>query len=182
MKKLNTISKTETVFAASAIIIGTLSHFLYEWTGKSRYIGIIAPVNESVWEHLKLVFFPIMLLTAFESLAYRKMNIRMGNLMQVKVVSALLGMAFTVVVYYTYSGIVGKNYLIADIMLFIASMISAYVFSARKLKEGASETSGGLMSAWVLFFAVFVAFALFTFNPPEINLFLDPASGAYGTA
>lgn len=37
---------------------GTLWHFVYEWSGENPIIGAIAPVNESVWEHLKLLFFP----------------------------------------------------------------------------------------------------------------------------
>ncbi len=43
------------------IVLGTLMHFMYNWSGKHPFAGLIAPVNESVWEHMKLLFFPMLL-------------------------------------------------------------------------------------------------------------------------
>ena len=40
------------------IILGSLSHFFYGWSGNFFLVGFFSPVNESVWEHLKLLFFP----------------------------------------------------------------------------------------------------------------------------
>ncbi len=48
-------------------ILGTLSHFLYGWSGSRVLVGLFAPVNESVWEHMKLLFFPMLLYFVFES-------------------------------------------------------------------------------------------------------------------
>ena len=45
--------------AVFTIITGTLLHFVYEWSGESLFVGIFSPINESVWEHLKLLFFPM---------------------------------------------------------------------------------------------------------------------------
>ncbi len=42
-------------------ILGTLLHFVYEWSGSNVIVGIFSPVNESVWEHLKLLYFPMSL-------------------------------------------------------------------------------------------------------------------------
>ena len=39
-------------------ILGTILHFLYEWSGDNKIIASFSAVNESTWEHLKLVFFP----------------------------------------------------------------------------------------------------------------------------
>ena len=44
-----------------SIILGTLLHFTYEWTGENKIIGIFSATNESVWEHLKLTFFPMLI-------------------------------------------------------------------------------------------------------------------------
>ena len=41
--------------AVFTIITGTLLHFVYEWSGESLFVGIFSPINESVWEHLKLL-------------------------------------------------------------------------------------------------------------------------------
>lgn len=45
----------------SVSLLGTLLHFTYRWSGRNPLIGLIAPVNESVWEHMKLLFFPMLL-------------------------------------------------------------------------------------------------------------------------
>ena len=37
-------------------ILGTIGHFLFEWTGENAIVGLFFPVNESTWEHLKLLF------------------------------------------------------------------------------------------------------------------------------
>ena len=36
---------------------GTLLHFTYEWSGENPFVALYSPVSESVWEHLKLLFF-----------------------------------------------------------------------------------------------------------------------------
>ena len=46
-------------------IVGTLSHFLYDWLGKNVFAGVFCPVNESPWEHLKLLFFPFAIYTVY---------------------------------------------------------------------------------------------------------------------
>ena len=40
------------------LMIGTLSHFFYQWSGENFFVGLLSPVNETIWEHLKLLFFP----------------------------------------------------------------------------------------------------------------------------
>ena len=47
--------------AIGSIVIGTLLHFLYQWTGENCVIAAFSAVNESVWEHLKMLFFPMLL-------------------------------------------------------------------------------------------------------------------------
>jgi hypothetical protein len=42
-------------------LLGSLIHFLYDLSGKSLLVGLIAPINESVWEHLKLPLVPTLL-------------------------------------------------------------------------------------------------------------------------
>ncbi len=47
-------------------IVGTLLHFVYDWSGQNPAVGIIAPVSESTWEHLKLLFMPALLFTLIQ--------------------------------------------------------------------------------------------------------------------
>ena len=47
-------------------LLGTLGHFLYDWSGENKLIGYFFSVNESTWEHLKLLFFPTIIFSVFE--------------------------------------------------------------------------------------------------------------------
>ena len=49
-------------------VLGVLLHFTYEWSGDNAVVGLFSAVNESTWEHLKLLFFPFLLLTILEVL------------------------------------------------------------------------------------------------------------------
>ena len=50
----------------TAAVLGTLDHFAYDWSGKSLPVGAFCAVNESTWEHMKLLFFPVLLFTAVQ--------------------------------------------------------------------------------------------------------------------
>ena len=41
------------------VVFGVLLHFLYEWSYNSVWIAPFSGVNESTWEHMKLLFFPM---------------------------------------------------------------------------------------------------------------------------
>ena len=45
-------------------ILGTLFHFVYDWCRLARLIGLFVPVNESTWEHMKLLFIPMLIYIA----------------------------------------------------------------------------------------------------------------------
>ena len=46
-------------------ILGTLAHFIYEWSNENFLVGLFTPVSESTWEHMKLLFFPMLLYGVF---------------------------------------------------------------------------------------------------------------------
>ncbi len=160
------------------VIAGTLVHFIYGWFGGTA-AAFIGAVNESTWEHLKLLFWPFFVFGILEYIAYGK---NLKGFLPAKGLSVLIGMILIVVLFYTYSGILGKNFLAIDIALFVIGTGAAYFFSYRHLYRlrsrylsAASETGAILLLA-----ALIVCFLLFTYHPPEIGLFLDPVSGHYG--
>ncbi len=166
--------------AAFGLLAGTLLHFVYEWFGGSFW-AIIGAVNESTWEHLKLLFFPILFFGILEYFSYGKNT---PGFIPIKTVSILLGMALIVVLFYTYTGILGFNLAPIDISLFVIGILSAYWFSAKQLAQppswALSSAANALFAGILLLLLLF--FIVFTFSPPEIGLFLDPVTGNYGLA
>ena len=102
------------------ILLGTLLHFVYEWSDKSPIFGILGAVNESTWEHLKLLFWPAII---FSVLEYIMIGKDFNNDIAAKAVSFYVGIILITSLFYTYTGIIGKHFLVADISIFIISVI-----------------------------------------------------------
>lgn len=169
--------KLQTFGFLFTIVIGTLLHFTYEWSGENALVGAFSAVNESVWEHLKLIVVPMLLFGVAEYFIYGR---KKENFIAVRFISILLGMAVIITVFYTYSGILGRDYLVADILLFVLAVYIAYRFSNRMLQTNrlSSKPAKGLALAGIL--VLLVCFTAFTFAPPHIGIFRDSTSGGYG--
>ena len=168
---LNEIKQYSIVGAVFTLIAGILLHFVYEWTGGNNLIAIFGAVNESTWEHLKMLFWPIILFGVIEYFIYGK---EYRNFASIKVLSALLGMATIVVLFYTYTGILGDNYLILDILVFIVGIVTAYIFSTKNLISQKKYSSDfWTKTSVLLLLLLIILFVLFTFLPPNIGLFRE---------
>ena len=149
-------------------ILGSLLHFTYKLSGENTIIAIFSSINESVWEHLKLLYFP-MLLTTIIGYFYIGKYIR--NFLCSKTLGIIISMAFTVIFFYTYSGILGKNIPAIDISsFFIATIFGefvAYILMVNKFKCNKIFAITALI-------IIFICFVIFTFNPPNIGIFENP--------
>lgn len=155
------------------IIVGALLHFAYQYSGENRIVGLFTPVNESTWEHLKLLFFPMLLYFVMEYFAFGR---DVGNFIGAKSIGLLVGMVLIVVLFYAYTGIVKRNILFADISIFIISVVAAFIVSWRIMINGCAIPNYAIIL--VLMFVIF--FFVFTYYPPHNVLFLDPVSKGYG--
>lgn len=163
--------------AIFTLILGTLLHFTYDWSGANEFISYIAPVNESIWEHQKLLFIPMILFTIIELFTYGK---DLPNFIQVKVLSIMVGIVVTIASYYTYSGIIGNNCLIADIGTFVIGTLVAYMFSYHFLQTTRFSSHLSRIVMLILLGILILCFVLFTVDPPRIPLFQDSPTGTYG--
>lgn len=169
---LEKIKKYSIIGAVFTLIAGSLLHFVYEWSGSNEIVSVFGAVNESTWEHLKLLFWPIVFFGIIEYFVYGK---SMRNFIPVKVMSILLGMLTITALFYTYTGILGENYLVLDILTFVVGVIVAYVFAYRNLKSQDKYTSKTAQTlGWLGLIALIAAFVIFTFYPPDIGLFEEP--------
>ena len=109
--------------AAFVIILGTLAHFFYEWSHKSSIVGIFTPINESTWEHMKLLFFPMLL---FSLIAITKLKDIYPCITSSLLSGILAGTALIPIIFYTYTGFLGYNLLFLEISAFIFAVISAF--------------------------------------------------------
>lgn len=164
------INKAEFISAFAVMLSGTLLHFAYNFSGQNFIVALFAPVNESVWEHLKLLFFPVFFVTCCASLFYTGKNL---PVFFAHAVSVLCGMLFLVVFYYTYSGILGYSAMFIDIALYYVTVILVYVFSAAIMRKERTVIPYTLPGVCI-FIVMSGVFFLFTLYPPAIGIFLPP--------
>ena len=155
-------------------ILGTLLHFTYELSGGNSIIASFSAINESVWEHLKLLFFPMLLATI---IGYFYIGKNVPNFLCSKTIGIITSMLFTVIFFYTYSGILGNNIAIIDISLFfVATILGEYV--AYKLMNSTFKCNTKI--AIFALILIGICFVTFTYSAPEWGIFKDPITGQYG--
>lgn len=64
----------EIIGTAFIIFLGSAFHFTYELSGRLAVVGAFSAVNESVWEHLKLAFWPSLIWLLIEYLPIKKLT------------------------------------------------------------------------------------------------------------
>ena len=161
-------------FAVTSLC-GTLLHFLYDWLGEAVWIAPFSGVNESTWEHMKLLFWPMFIYAIIESFFFRDQE----DFWCVKLKGILLGLALIPIMFYTYNGVIGKSPDWLNISIFFISAAAAYIYETRKFNEGTEICKKPKRTIAALCF-IAVLFIVFTFKTPEIGIFRDPLTGMYG--
>ena len=156
-------------------LVGTLLHFLYDWLGGASWSAIFSGVNESTWEHMKLLFFPMALYALFERFFFWDRD----DFWCVKLRGTLLGLSLIPILFYTYNGAIGKSPDWLNISIFFISAAIAYIYETRLFNRG---TLSCKTSRWatLLLFLIAILFAVFTFKTPSIGIFRDPLTGEFG--
>ena len=163
MKQLKSYTIGGIIFV---LILGSVSHFFYEWSGYNLIVGLFSPINESTWEHMKLVFFPMLLFSLFA-------NSKLKSIYQCITSSLLFGIligTFLIpIFFYTYTGILGYNVLVLDLITFILAVICSFSSVYRLTLSCRMQNHTTIL--FIAVCVVFVCFILFTVYPPSIALF-----------
>ncbi len=170
MKK---ILKYELFSLAFVCVFGVLLHFFYDWSNNNIIVSLFSAINESIWEHLKLLFFP----SIFTWILAKILHVGDGNYYKIKLNGIILGMIFIVIFYYTYTGIIGKDFAILDIGSFFIAAIISCVYTLKKYDEFGNCN---IYVSYLIIVLISTLFFVFTFKPLHINLFLDPIEKQYG--
>ncbi|MBQ9802853.1 MAG: hypothetical protein IJW51_07295 [Clostridia bacterium] len=160
-------------FAVTALG-GTLLHFLYDWLDKAVWIAPFSGVNESTWEHMKLLFWPMFLFAIVQSFFFKDQEDFWG----VKLKGTLLGLGLIPVIFYTYNGVIGRSPDWINIAIFFIAAAVAYIYEIRQFNNGAPHKNPKLAIA--ILSVIAILFVVFTFAPPEMGIFRDPLTGTYG--
>lgn len=158
------------------VVVGSAMHFVFAWSGDWWPVALVAAVNESVWEHLKLAFWPGLIWSLLE---YRVLRRDALQFWAAKGIALAVPPLIIVLVFYGYTGLMGDNYLVADIGTFVLAVVCGQLVSLRLVGAGIRQVwlrsaATALLSCEIL------AFSAFTYFPPPMFLFEDSRSGLRG--
>lgn len=155
-------------------ILGTLLHFLYDWTN-SPITALFSAVNESIWEHMKLLFVPTL---TFAFIQRKFFAGSFKNFWWAKLMGIVAGLLSIPILYYTYTGALGVSADWFNITIFFLAAAVCYITEAMFIKKEKSFCHSGVAVAVLCL--IVVTFVVFTFYPPFIPLFKDPSTNLYG--
>ena len=160
---------------AVAGLVGTLLHFLYEWTGESVLVAPFSGVNESTFEHMKLLFWPTFAFSIIESRYFYDRE----DFWCVKLRGILLGLSLIPIIFYTYNGAIGKSPDWVNIAIFFVSAAIEFIYETRQFNNKSLICKNPKVPIGILL-SIALLFIVFTFLTPEIGIFKDPLTGTYG--
>lgn len=175
MKK--TLKVWEIVSFLFVCAVGSLLHFVYEWSGGNAVAASLCAVNDSTWEHMKLFFMPYLLFTLIE--AFSAVG-KAPNYFAAKAVSCLIGLVSIPMLLYTLQGAFGKTPDLVNILIFFVAAAIAAFFSYSFLQSSVLQSKVWQVVGVIVFAVLFLAFVAFTRRPPQLPLFRDPVTFQYG--
>lgn len=152
-------------------IFGAIGHFLYEWSGNNIIVGYFFSINESTWEHLKLLFFPT---AVFSLIEYSFVKKEIKNYAAAVTISVVVGMISIITLFYTYSGVLGYTIDFINIIIFYISIIIMLIVKNKIILNEKFEGQKISHFCVLLWFVITILFIFFTYNPPQIGLFKTP--------
>lgn len=168
------IRNYQIISAIFICILGTLLHFTYELSGGNGFVGAFSAVNESVWEHLKLLFFPMLLSTIIGYFSFIKSK---SNFICAKALGIIVSMLFIIIFFYTYTGIIGKSIVFVDIASFFVAVILGEYLTYKLITNNFKCNN---IVAIIVLVIILICFIVFTYSPPNLEIFKDPVTNQYG--
>ncbi|MCX7774236.1 MAG: DUF6512 family protein [Clostridia bacterium] len=150
-------------------LLASLLHFGYSLTGFYP-LSFICAVNESTWEHIKIIFFGALFTDVFLYFKYFKGN---ANFIAGLAPSLASIMVSVPMMFYGYMGVIGRDVFILDLIIAYLAGFFAQRILLRFTCGGKDFSSWKTASALAVVIMIFMFF-LFTWYPPNLPLFQPP--------
>lgn len=158
-----------------AFALGILLYFAYELSNESQFVALVAPVNNSIWEQLKIPFFSILL---YGVIVYLFAKGEFPNILFAKVISAVVTSLFALMMYFGYTAIMDQHIFLDLLVLLVAIVLGQFLSLGILNVKG--HVSGFNFVGLILLLGIMMTFATYTYEPPTHELFKDAETNTYG--
>lgn len=156
-------------------VIGTIGHFLYEFSNHNKVVALFAAVNESLWEHIKIALTPTFLWAIYDGFEYGGNP----NYFIAKFISLISVIIFIPLIYYLYTLMIKKHILFIDIIIFYLSIVISQIL----FKYFINLQGLDFIYQYLSCIGIFVIFGIYmsaTLLPIKTEIFKDPITNKYG--
>ena len=169
------LKKIKIISVFGMFILCFLTHFLYNWLPNSLF-SIFFPVNESIWEHMKMMTSSILIFSIIEYFLYKKFRVNHNNFVLSIFLEIILSVIIFLIIYLPIYHFTGSVFILNLIVLFISlyfvNIISFYILQLRPLHKEILSIIGIIL--------VYILFGILTYYPPENYIFFDKVEKKYG--
>ena len=169
------LKKIKILAVIGIFILSFLSHFAYE-IFPNIIFSFIFPVNESIWEHMKILFTSTLLYGIIDYLLLKKYNIKYNNFNFQLYFTSLIGIPIYLVIYLPLYNLIGESPFISISLLLIVYIITQIV-SYNILKEKELKILNIITIPVILL--SYLGFIYLTYNPPHTYIFYDITEDKY---
>ena len=152
-----------------------LWHFVYDLI-PNFVTAIFFPVNESIWEHMKIIFGVIIFGSLISLILMEKFKIKYNNFYVEIIIKAILGVIFYLAIFIPLYNIFGENLFISITLMLITYIVMEFIGYKILLLD---ELNIKILPI-ILIILSYILFALLTFYPPHYSIFFDETKLIYG--
>lgn len=170
------LKKIKLIAVIGIFIISIFSHFAYELFPNILF-SFFFPINESIWEHMKILFTSTLLYGLIDYLLLKKNNIKYNNFSFQLYFTAFSSIPIYLVIYLPIYKLIGENLFISITLMILVYILEQYI-SYHILKEKEFKILN-IISVPIIII-IYLGFIYLTYNPPHTYVFYDIINEKYG--
>lgn len=169
------LKKIKIINVVFLFLLSFLWHFMYDWFPNTIF-ALVFPVNESIWEHMKIIYYYLLMGSILEFVLCKKNNIKINNFYIEAMVKSILGVIFYLIIFIPFYLWLGESMLISISLMLITYIFMEYI--GYKILTG-EELNINILPVIIIALGC-IMFVILTFYPLHNFLFFDEVKFGYG--
>ena len=169
------LKKIKIINVVFLFLLSFLWHFVYDWFPNNIF-ALFFPVNESIWYHMKIIYFCLLMGSILEFVLCKKNNIKINNFYIEAMVKSILGVIFYLIIFIPFYLWLGESMFISISLMLITYIFMEYI--GYKILTG-EEMNINILPVIIIVLGC-VMFVILTFYPLHNFLFFDEVKFGYG--